>query len=78
MSEEFTLKIAGHVAEYAPQGRAEFTLPADGRPIKEVLRELGLKRELIRVLVVDGKRVPPDYVPTAGEVVTLVAPASGG
>lgn len=75
---EFVVRIAGHVAEYAPEGRAEFRLPVDGRPISQVLREMGMKRELIRVLLVGGKRVAPDYVPVEGDVVTLVAPAAGG
>ena len=75
---EFTIRIAGHIAEYAPEGRAEFILPADGRPVVQVLREMGMKRELVRVLLVNGKRVASDYVPGVGDVVTLVAPAAGG
>ncbi len=78
MAQEFTLRIAGHVAEFAPQGQAEFRLPADGRPVAQALRDMGLKKEMLQVLLVGGKRVAPNYIPAEGDVVILVAPAGGG
>lgn len=78
MAGEFTLKIAGHVAQYAPEGKAEFALVADGRPLQDILKGMGMEKGLLRVLVVAGERVRPDYVPKEGDVVTLIAPASGG
>lgn len=74
----YRLRIAGHIADYAPGGQRDFELPADARTLRLVLMDLGLNPDLVRSVLAGGRRVSLDFTPAAGEEVVLLAPAAGG
>lgn len=49
-----------------------------GRTMKEILHDLGIHPGHVAFLYIEGKVKKLDYVPEAGETITLQPPVSGG
>ncbi|MCL4426217.1 MAG: MoaD/ThiS family protein [Firmicutes bacterium] len=71
--------VHGHSAEFFPEKKDTFFFEADGQTsIGKFLDDLGVKRELIMNVLVNGKRRGKEYVPQEGDEIILVSPLAGG
>lgn len=73
------LRVAGHVAEYFPEGRREFDLtPPAGSTVASLLDGLGVPSAVVMGATVDGVRRPLSHVVADGDTVVVLAPPAGG
>ena len=73
------LRVAGHVAEYFPEGRREFDLtPPAGSTVATLLDELGVPHAVVMGATVDAVRRPLSHVVADGDTIVVLAPAAGG
>jgi sulfur carrier protein ThiS len=50
----------------------------DGMTLRRVLCNIGLKQELVYVVLVNGERKPSDYYLMEGDRITVFSPPAGG
>ncbi len=71
-----TIKLLGSLKQYVG-GRSEVSVSA-GRSVRQAIQELGLKPEIVAMVVVNDAPADKEYVLQEGDVVKLLAVIGGG
>ncbi len=71
-----TLRFSGHLKEFTG-GRAEIEVEP-GRSVRAALTEIGVRPEVVALVVVNEKHVDKDYILQEGDVVRVLAVIGGG
>lgn len=73
------VRLNALLRKYAPQGKAEFSLPmAEGCTIEDLIAQLGIPPSQVGFATVNLKYTPRSRVLGKGDQVTLFPPLTGG
>lgn len=78
---EISINLWGNTGYYLPEGRGKFTLRKtfdDNKTVRQVVEDLGLPKDLVFLVSVNGQVVEGDCVLKDGDEVALFTPNSGG
>ncbi len=70
------LRLIGSLRDYA--GGRESTAVEAGQTVRQALTVLGIRPEIIALVIVNGTQQPKDYVLKNGDSVDLLAVIGGG
>jgi sulfur carrier protein ThiS len=76
VDENVDLTLVGLLKEYGPAHTSLTITP--GQTVREVLEELGLKPELVAMVMVNGRQKSKDHPLQPGDKVKLVPIVGGG
>ena len=73
------ITVHGHAVEFFPDKKGRFGLElAEPLTIRDILGRLGVKPELVAIVLVNGHRQGTNYVPIDGDEIAFLSPVAGG
>ncbi|MFH2091266.1 MAG: MoaD/ThiS family protein [Pseudomonadota bacterium] len=71
------LKLFVTLSRFLPQTAQAYEI-ADGKTVEELITDLGIPPDLVKLIFVNGRRQESNYVLQAGDRVGLFPPVGGG